>query len=193
MEGGAIATCLKGPPPLFLASKTVSLMLSDRMDGLRLNIGVHNYMTYITGDVPVGAAPRVSQFHACGCSRATRARDLACLCASASDAPCALERGAWLQPDQSVHGSKCVRRTGHRLDGKTATVDVGKRVTAEEHQVRVALVDPKRDLRSVVRISELHTSEAFFVPLEIGERMVEPVGRPRRSFSGCRGRSASAV
>ena len=49
MEGGAIATCLKGPPPLFLASKTVSLMLSDRMDGLRSNSGVHNYMTYITG------------------------------------------------------------------------------------------------------------------------------------------------
>jgi hypothetical protein len=32
-------------------------MLSDRMNGLRWNSGVHNYMIYITGDVPVGAAP----------------------------------------------------------------------------------------------------------------------------------------
>jgi len=70
--------------------------------------------------------------------------------------------------------SKCVRRAGHRLDCKTATADVGKRVAAEEHQVGVALVDPERDFSSVVRISELHTSEAFLVPLEIGERMVEP-------------------
>ena len=36
---------------------TESLTPSDRMNGLRWNSGVHNYMTYITGDVPVGAAP----------------------------------------------------------------------------------------------------------------------------------------
>jgi hypothetical protein len=29
--------------------KTVSLVLSDRMDGPRSNSGDHNYMTYITG------------------------------------------------------------------------------------------------------------------------------------------------
>src|SRR6516225_10143449 len=94
--------------------------------------------------------------------------------ASASDAPCARERGAWLQPDQSLPSSKCVRRAGHRLDCKTATADVGKRVAAEEHQVGVALVDPERDFSSVVQISKLHTSETLLVPLEISERMVEP-------------------
>jgi hypothetical protein len=31
-------------------------MLSDRMNGLRWNSGVHNYMTYITVDVPVGGS-----------------------------------------------------------------------------------------------------------------------------------------
>src|SRR5262249_25803818 len=82
---------------------------------------------------------------------------------SAEDSACGGKRVA----------SRTPWRTGHRLDGKTATVDVGKRVTAEEHQVRVALVDPKRDLRSVVRISELHTSEAIMIPLKVGERMVE--------------------
>src|SRR5215471_21317783 len=61
-----------------------------------------------------------------------------------------------------------------KLDCKTATADVGKRVAAKEHQVGVALVDPERDFSSVVQISELHTSEALLVPLEIGERMVEP-------------------
>jgi hypothetical protein len=93
--------------------------------------------------------------------------------ASASDAPCARERRAWLQPDQSVPGSKCVRRTGHRLDGKTAPINVGKRVAAEKHQVRVALVDPERDLSPVVRISEFNTSEAIVIPLKVGERMVQ--------------------
>ena len=93
--------------------------------------------------------------------------------ASASDAPSACERGAWLEPDQSVPGSKCVRRASHRLDGKTTTTNVGKRVAAEEHQVGIALVDPERDLTFVVRISELHTSEAFLIPLEVGEGMVE--------------------
>src|SRR5215471_13238173 len=94
--------------------------------------------------------------------------------ASASDAPCAREQGARLQPDQSLPGSKCVGRAGHRLDCKTATADVGKRVAAKEHQVGVALVDPERDFSSVVRISELHTSDAVLVPLEVGERLVEP-------------------
>jgi len=67
---------------------------------------------------------------------------------------------------------------GHRLDCKTATADVGKRVAAEEHQVRVALVDPERDLSSVVRISELHTSEAVLVPLgsvNAWSSLVEPI------------------
>src|SRR5215831_2711456 len=97
---------------------------------------------------------------------------LAPMRASASDAPCAHERRAWLEPDQSLPGSKCVRRAGHRLDCKTATADVGKRVAAKEHQVGVALVDPERDFSSVVRISELHTSEAVLVPLEVGECII---------------------
>ena len=96
--------------------------------------------------------------------------------ASASDAPSACERGAWLEPDQSVPGSKCVRRASHRLDGKTTTTNVGKRVAAEEHEVGIALISPERDLSFVVRISELHTSEAFLVPFEVGEGMVEPGG-----------------
>src|SRR5262245_18837913 len=57
---------------------------------------------------------------------------LAPMRASASDAPCAHERRAWLEPDQSLPGSKCVRLAGHRLDCKTATADVGKRVAAKE-------------------------------------------------------------
>src|SRR5262249_24916450 len=99
---------------------------------------------------------------------------LAPMRASASNAPCARERRAWLQPDQSLPGSKCVRRAGHRLDCKNATADVGKRGAAKERQVGVALVDPQRDFSSVFRISELHTSEALLVTLEMGERMVEP-------------------
>ena len=73
-------------------------------------------------------------------------------------------------------GSKCVRRTGHGLDGKTATVDAGKGVAAEEHHVRVALVDPQGDLSSVIWISEFHMSEAVVVPLKVGERMIERCG-----------------
>src|SRR5262249_16254703 len=75
-----------------------------------------------------------------------------------------------------VARSKCVRRTGHGLDGKAATVDVGKRITAEQHQVRVAVVDPERDLSSVVRIAQFYTSEAILISLKIGERMVEHNG-----------------
>jgi hypothetical protein len=67
----------------------------------------------------------------------------------------------------SFPGSKCVRRAGHRFDGKTATADGGKRVAAKEHQVGVALVDPERDFRSTVQISELHTSKALLVPTGI--------------------------
>ena len=93
---------------------------------------------------------------------------------SASDTPCARQRGAWFQPDQSVLGSKCVRRTRHRFDGKTATVEVRKGVATENHEVRVALVDPERDLHSAVRISKLHTSEAILIALKVSERMVEP-------------------
>ena len=74
--------------------------------------------------------------------------------ASASDAPSACERGAWLEPDQSVPGSKCVRRASHRLDGKTAPADVRKRVACKKHQIGVALVDPERDSCSLIRIAE---------------------------------------
>src|SRR5215510_2569506 len=93
--------------------------------------------------------------------------------ASASDAPCARERGAWLQPDQSLPRSKCVRRAGHRLDCKTATADVGKRIAAEEHQIRVTLVDPKGDSCFSVRIAEFHTNEAIRVALKVCKCMVE--------------------
>jgi len=100
--------------------------------------------------------------------------------ASGCDAPCARQRGAWFQPDQILPASKCVRRTGHRFDGKAATVEVRNRVATENHQVRVALVDPERDLHSAVPISELHTSEASLIALKVGERMVEA----RRRIAG---------
>src|ERR1700738_5630836 len=98
---------------------------------------------------------------------------LAPMRAPGSDAPCARERGAWLQPDQGVPGPKCVRRAGHGFDGKASPVDVGKRVATEEHQVGVALVDPERDPSSVVRSSAHDTSEAIRVALEIGACVVE--------------------
>src|SRR4029077_1898097 len=34
-----------------------------------------------------------------------------------SDAPCAGERAAWIQPDQGVPAPKSVRRASHGLDG----------------------------------------------------------------------------
>ena len=79
-------------------------------------------------------------------------------------------------------GSKCVRRTGHGLNGKAATTHVGKWVAAEEHQVGVALVDPERYLSSVVRISELNTSEAIMIPLKVGKGMVERCRADRPRF-----------
>jgi hypothetical protein len=107
--------------------------------------------------------------------------------ASASNPPSTCERGAWLEPDQGLAGSKCVRRTGHGLNGKAATTHVGKRVAAEEHQVGVAPVDPERYLSFVIRISELKASEAILVSLKVGEGMVEccQADRPRfpKSYS----------
>src|SRR5262249_45706332 len=101
-----------------------------------------------------------------------------------SDAPCARERGAWLQPDQSLSGPKCVRRASHGLDGQAAPADIGKRVAAEQHQVGGILIDPERDLCSAIRISELDTSEGILVPLEVGKRVVEPIGLGcRKSYS----------
>src|SRR5262249_59608364 len=93
--------------------------------------------------------------------------------ASASDAPGARERCAWLQADQSISCPKCIRRASHGLDGKAAPVDVGKQVTSEEHQVGMALVDPERDVCSVNRIPKFDASKAILVPLEVGERVVE--------------------
>src|ERR1700730_14508282 len=94
--------------------------------------------------------------------------------APGSDAPCARERAAWIQPDQGVPGPKSVRRAGHGLDGKAAPAAVvGQRVAREEHQIAVALVDPEREAGSVVRIPELDTSEAILVPYEVGECVVE--------------------
>ena len=55
MQGARVApqtAWTRSPKP-----HTESLTLSDRMSGLRWNGGVYNYMTNITGDVPVGAAP----------------------------------------------------------------------------------------------------------------------------------------
>ena len=82
-----------------------------------------------------------------------------------SDAPCARKRGAWLQPDQSVPDPKCVWRASHGLDGKVVPADVGKRIASEEHEIGVALVDPERDLRSVLRIAKRDASEAIRIPL----------------------------
>src|SRR6516162_8995862 len=94
-------------------------------------------------------------------------------CASASDAPSTRARSAWLQPDQSVPGSKCVRWASHGLDGKAATANVWKRIAAKEHQIRVTLVDPKGDFCFSVRIAEFHTSEAIRVALKVCKCMVE--------------------
>src|SRR5215475_862282 len=84
--------------------------------------------------------------------------------ASVSDAPCAGEGGAGLQPDQGLSASKRVGRTGHGLDGKTATVDAWRRVAGEHHQVRVVPIDPERDAGSVVGILELHAGKAVLIP-----------------------------
>jgi hypothetical protein len=109
------------------------------------------------------------------CDSAQRfGRDLTPMRASASNTPCAHQRGAWFQSDQRVPGSKRVRRTRHRFNSKTATVEVRNGVATENHEVRIALVDPERDLHSAIRISELYTSEAILTALEVGERMVEP-------------------
>jgi hypothetical protein len=94
-------------------------------------------------------------------------------CPAAMNAPCARKRRAWLEPDQGVSSPKCVRRTSHGLDGKAAPPDVGKAVTSEEHQVGVALIDPERDLPSVIRITQLDASQAILVPLEVAERVIE--------------------
>ena len=110
------------------------------------------------------------------------------------NAPCTRERGTWLEPDQVLAGPKCIRRTGHRLNGQAATAYVGQRVAAEEHQITVALVHPERDLSVVVRISEHHARQTILISLEVGERMVErcradPSGFPkivRRAFRGFR-------
>src|SRR6516225_4122131 len=80
----------------------------------------------------------------CRCSSRTGSRRP--MCASASDTPCARQRGAWFQPDQSAPGSKCVWRTRHRFDVKTATLEVRKGVTTENHEVRIALVDKRARL-----------------------------------------------
>ena len=98
--------------------------------------------------------------------------------------------------------SKCVRRASHGLDGKAATVDVWKRVAAEEHQVRVSQVDPKGDFRFAVRIAELNTSEAIGVPLKVCKcevelyradpfRLQNRIRFPPRLLSGSEGRASS--
>jgi len=69
---------------------------------------------------------------------------------------------------------KCVRWASHGFDGKAAPVDIGEMVTAENHQVGIALVDPERDSYCAVRISEFDTSDTTLVPFKVGERMVEP-------------------
>ena len=84
-----------------------------------------------------------------------------------------LKRGAWLKADQSVPGSKRIGRASHKFDGKAATSDVWKRVTAEQHQIRITLVDPKGNFCFAIRIAELHLSEAIRVPLKVCKCVVE--------------------
>ena len=60
-----------------------------------------------------------------------------------------------------------------RRQGCDGDVDVWKRVAAEEHQVRVTLVDPKGEFYFAVQIAEPHTSEAIRVPLKICKCVVE--------------------
>lgn len=98
------------------------------------------------------------------------------------NAPCTRERGTWLEPDQVLAGPKCIRRTGHRLNGQAATAYVRQRVATEEHQITVALVHPERDLSVVVRISEHHARQTILISLEVGERMVERCRADRSGF-----------
>src|SRR5262249_57638756 len=58
-------------------------------------------------------------------------------------------------------------------EGKAATGNIGKRVATEEHQIGVALVDPERDLCSVLRVPKFDASKAVRAPLQVGERVVE--------------------
>src|SRR5258708_31184324 len=63
-------------------------------------------------------------------------------------------------------GKSWARRQG--CDGGRLEAD-----PAEEHQVRITLVDPKGDFCFAVRIAELHTSEAIRVPLKVCKCVVE--------------------
>ena len=71
-------------------------------------------------------------------------------------------------PVRNAFGGQVIGSTA-RLRRRTS----GSVSPREEHQIGVALVDPERDPSSVVRISELDTSEAILVPFEVGECVVE--------------------
>ena len=89
-------------------------------------------------------------------------------------------RSCLLKHDQRRPCSKCIWWASHRFYGKTATADVGKRVSTKEHQIRIAVINPERYLKSGVLISELHAGEPVLVALKVGECMVdtvEPIGR----------------
>ena len=95
----------------------------------------------------------VADLVAVGASRGAKAESLKAQAAARGVMPHA---AAWvfarLEHDQTVAAREGVRRAGHRLDGDApAPLGIGKSVAGEDHQVRVALVDPERGLRRARR------------------------------------------
>ena len=88
---------------------------------------------------------------------------------------------AGLEHEQAVPRPKCVRRAGHRLDREASPGDVRKRISGEELQVAVALVEPEEKRPLVFGVEELDAREAVVVALEVGEGVVEfrRADRPR--------------
>jgi hypothetical protein len=73
-----------------------------------------------------------------------------------------------LEANEALAAPEGVRRTRHRLDREAATGDVRQRIAGEDHQVRMALVDPeRRDLPNA------DAGASVIVPHEVGEAVVE--------------------
>src|SRR5262245_1304510 len=89
------------------------------------------------------------------------------------DPPGGRRRLAWLEYDDRLAGPERVRRACNRLDGEAAAGDAGVRVAREERQIGIALVEPERDLRASVRMSELDAGEAVVAALEVREGVVD--------------------
>src|SRR5262245_24877110 len=95
------------------------------------------------------------------------------------DPPGGRRRLAGLEHEHRLSASERVRRARDRLDGEAAALDARLRVAREKRQVRVALVEPQRDLRLSVRMPELDAGEPVVAALEVGEGVVD-LGGPDR-------------